>query len=113
MTDNHPGFVKSIQHPIPGFQFTNEAEAPEVDPKPKFVYGHLTDYNNMFLNNEGNVVYCAAGCGVVFNPKTREQKIFNKHNDDVEAVAMHPGFFHFVFQKKKMDFFDKIFFFFQ
>lgn len=44
----------------------------------------------MNLTADGNLVYCAAGCGVVFNPKTREQRIFNKHNDDVEAISLHP-----------------------
>lgn len=47
--------------------------------------------NNLYFNNEENVVFCTAGLGVVQNPITKTQEFFNKHKEDIVALAYHAG----------------------
>ncbi|KAL9658441.1 hypothetical protein ABK040_005985 [Willaertia magna] len=44
----------------------------------------------MHFNNNGELIYPAAGCCVVLNIEQNTQKIFRKHNDDVSCIAKHP-----------------------
>jgi len=46
--------------------------------------------SNLVYNAVGDVVYPVAGLCVVYSPKTRKQRYFRGHNDDVRCVAQHP-----------------------
>lgn len=40
---------------------------------------------------DGSMVYHAAGLGIVYNPETHTQRHFDKHTDDVTALAVAPN----------------------
>ncbi|KAJ3445120.1 wd-40 repeat protein [Anaeramoeba flamelloides] len=55
----------------------------------EFVYGYSgVGRNNIFFNNSGNIIYCAAGIGIVYNPKTRTQKFFLHHNLEISTLTI-------------------------
>lgn len=77
---------------------------PEAYLKLEHVYGFNGLYNtstNLFYaregpsDTEGSLVYYAAAVGVVYvdyaDTEKRHQKFFTRHNDDITAIAMHPG----------------------
>ena len=55
------------------------------------MYGFATAWApNLFYNKFGDVVYFAAGVGVVYDDNTNKQRYFMRHDDDIECLAMHP-----------------------
>ena len=54
-------------------------------------YSGKTGRSNVFLNEDGHVVYPLAALGVVSNPTEKAQRHFKGHSDDVTCLAMHPG----------------------
>lgn len=45
----------------------------------------------MKVNNNGEIIYPAAACAVIYNPQKNTQRIFRYHHDDVKCIALHPG----------------------
>jgi hypothetical protein len=46
--------------------------------------------NNLFYNANENAVFCTAGVGVVQDSKAVDQKFFDKHKEDIVALAYCP-----------------------
>lgn len=46
--------------------------------------------NNLKYTASNEVLFCTAGVGVVLNPKSVKQRFFNKHREDIVALALHP-----------------------
>ena len=65
---------------------------PDDTLKLEFVHGYRAHdvRANLAYDNRGQLVFPAAALGVVMDPKTRKQKFFDLHTDDVLALAMHP-----------------------
>eukprot|EP00698_Gefionella_okellyi_P011914 TRINITY_DN3177_c0_g1_i1.p1 TRINITY_DN3177_c0_g1~~TRINITY_DN3177_c0_g1_i1.p1 ORF type:complete len:1137 (-),score=303.33 TRINITY_DN3177_c0_g1_i1:786-4136(-) len=58
----------------------------------EFVYGyrgHDCRMNTMYCTS-GELVYFAAGVGVVYNTQSHTQRFFTGHTDDILSIAMHP-----------------------
>ena len=47
--------------------------------------------NNLKFNKDGNVIFTTAGVGVVQDLSHSTQLFFNKHRDDIVAMAYHAG----------------------
>lgn len=47
--------------------------------------------NNLKYNNEGQVVFCTAGVGVVQDLSQNTQQFFNMHREDIVSLAYHAG----------------------
>ena len=45
----------------------------------------------MRYNYKGEVVYTAAGLGVVYSKEDHRQRHFSKHTGDIVSLAMHPN----------------------
>ena len=59
--------------------------------KLEYVFGYGVSFSsNLFYNSDGNVVYFAAGLGVVLDVDNNKQKFFLRHDDDIECLSMHP-----------------------
>ena len=65
---------------------------PEDTLKLEFVHGYRAHdvRANLAYDARGCLVFPAAALGVVMDPKTRMQRFFDLHTDDVLALAMHP-----------------------
>lgn len=65
------------------------SEPPEGNLFLKRVFGYRsydTKDSAFFLNDSNNIVWIAATLGVVMNLKSKEQKFFNEHEDDVLTI---------------------------
>jgi microtubule-associated protein-like 6 len=89
--ERYPPFMKGTVYP--------PSSIPDVPNEPthkldlEFIYGSSKKGckgNILFDTKEGKIVYPAAACGVVYDPREHTQKIFRKHDDDVICMAMHP-----------------------
>eukprot|EP00051_Salpingoeca_urceolata_P007134 m.94665 g.94665 ORF g.94665 m.94665 type:complete len:1961 (-) comp15130_c0_seq1:316-6198(-) len=60
-----------------------------------FVQGYrgFDTRDNLFFTKDGQLVYHAAAVGIVLDPRRREQKFYNEHNDDIISLALNsaPG----------------------
>lgn len=67
----------------------NIDQAPNIKLDLEWVHGYRAkdSKNNIAYLADGNIAYNAAGLGVVYNPKEHSQKFFDKHIDDVTAIA--------------------------
>ncbi|KAG2487374.1 hypothetical protein HYH03_013944 [Edaphochlamys debaryana] len=69
------------------------AQLPDVRLSLEFVHGydgHLATSPNIFYTASGEVVYNAAGLGVVYDKASHSQRFFLGHDDDVLCLALHP-----------------------
>ena len=70
---------------------TLSKSAPEAYLKIEHLYGFAAGWApNLFYNKYGDVVYYAAGVGVVYDDNTNKQRYFLRHDDDIECLALHP-----------------------
>jgi microtubule-associated protein-like 1/2 len=71
---------------------SNNANPPDRKLRLEWAHGYraFDSRSNLFYNAQGDVVYPVAGICVVYNAKTRKQKHFVGHNDDVRCLARHP-----------------------
>eukprot|EP00727_Mastigamoeba_balamuthi_P005313 m51a1_g14780 hypothetical protein (1397) ;mRNA; r:446353-450955 len=72
---------------------TIPVEKPAASVALDFVYGyrgHDARENLHFLAN-GEIVYSAAGVGIVMHPDTRKQRFFIGHTDDIVSLTLHPN----------------------
>ena len=75
------------------FKAPNPRKAVATSMELKWVFGfrNFDTRNNLKFNNQGQIVYCTAGVGVVQNVVEHTQRHFNAHRDDIVALAYHPG----------------------
>jgi len=68
-------------------------EAPAVSLELECVHGYRAQdaRNNVRYNYKGEVVYTAAGLGVVYSKEDHRQRHFSKHTGDIVSLAMHPN----------------------
>ena len=73
-------------------------EKPDVYLKIEHVFGYSVQKSpNLYYNRNGDVVYFAAGAGVVYDDDgggdeglANRQKFFLRHDNDIECLTMHP-----------------------
>ena len=88
---DHPihRFLRGDQYPQSNASSFKD-RPPSKKLKMEFIYGinRKSCAGNYFhLNEEGNLVYPAAACAVVWNCNENSQKIFCHHTDDVTCIA--------------------------
>ncbi|KAJ9454396.1 77 kDa echinoderm microtubule-associated protein [Diplonema papillatum] len=68
-------------------------QAPTVKPVLEYVYGYRTRCarNTLATVSDREVVYCAAGVGIVHDRATNKQRFFTGHTDEVLCVGFHAG----------------------
>ena len=75
------------------------SKAPKADPSPPdahlkldWVHGYRSfdSRSNCYYNAAGDVVYPVGAVVVVYGAKTKRQRLFVGHNDDVRCLAQHP-----------------------
>lgn len=72
-----------------------------MEPKGNLSIHHVMGFRYFYILDEcrdmlgwtdkGKVVFAAAAVGVEMDPKTSEQKFFNKHEEDIVSFALHPN----------------------
>lgn len=85
--------------PWKGAIFPPSKPPPENNSKPEswleldWVYGYRGHdcRGNVFYNVKGDIVYHAAGVGIVQNAKDKKQTFFRAHDDDIVSMDMHPN----------------------
>eukprot|EP01114_Cavostelium_apophysatum_P005619 TRINITY_DN1680_c0_g1_i2.p1 TRINITY_DN1680_c0_g1~~TRINITY_DN1680_c0_g1_i2.p1 ORF type:complete len:1023 (-),score=268.98 TRINITY_DN1680_c0_g1_i2:52-3120(-) len=57
----------------------------------EFVYGYrgYDCRDNLHFNKDGHLIFNSAALGVVFDPQTRNQTFYTRHDDDVVSLAVH------------------------
>jgi microtubule-associated protein-like 6 len=76
----------------------NQSKPPMVDLQIDYVYGYRSKdcRNNIRYLKNGSIVYNAAALGVVLDGNSNLQRFFNKHDDDVLCLDIHPdGIVHY------------------
>ncbi len=53
-------------------------------------YRSFDSRSNLYYNAAGDVVYPVAAVVVVYSSKTKRQRHFLGHNDDIRCLAQHP-----------------------
>lgn len=68
-------------------------EMPSNDLELEFVHGYRAHdaRQNLYILPSGEILYSSAALGIVMNLKTRTQRYFTGHTDDIVCVAYHPG----------------------
>jgi microtubule-associated protein-like 6 len=58
----------------------------------EFVHGYrgFDSRDNVYYTASGEVLYSAAGVGIVYNRRAHVQRFFMEHTDDIICVAIHP-----------------------
>jgi len=56
----------------------------------EFIFGYrgFDTRQNLFYTADGEVVFHAAGAGIVYNPLTRRQSFYLEHNDDIICLTL-------------------------
>jgi WD40 repeat protein len=66
-------------------------QAPSAFLNIEFLYGYACGWApNLFYNKHGDLVYYAAGVGVVMDDNKHRQHFFLRHDDDIECLCLHP-----------------------
>nr|CAB3242507.1 echinoderm microtubule-associated protein-like 6 [Phallusia mammillata] len=60
--------------------------------KLQFVHGYrgYDCRDNIFYTQRGNVVYHVAALGIVYSRETQNQQFYDKHDDDILCLTLHP-----------------------
>jgi len=85
----YPRFLKAAHFP-PSNASEFQDRAPSKMLRMEYIHGCSKKGckgSYFHLNDEGRLVYPAAGCAVVMDVEANEQSIFCKHDDDVVSVA--------------------------
>ena len=89
MTTVHPLFINTAQFP-PSNADKFENLPPSKSLKIEYIYGSSRKGCNgrfLHLNDDGDLVYPAAACGVVLDVEQNTQQIFSEHDDDLLVLA--------------------------
>jgi len=70
----------------------NQEKAPHVRASIEWVHGYRGNKckNNVRFLVDGSVAYHAAGLGIVYDEEDKTQRHFDKHTDDITAIAFAP-----------------------
>lgn len=65
---------------------------PDISLELEHVYGYKSEncHSNIFYNDIGEIVYPAAGVGIIYNKETNSQKFYFGHDDDLTSLAISP-----------------------
>eukprot|EP00941_MAST-03F_sp_MAST-3F-sp1_P000793 g793.t1 len=68
----------------------HDPTAPAVELQLEHVYGYRIQdcRSNIFYNDGGEIVYPAAGVGIIYNKDTHSQKFYVGHDDDIISLAV-------------------------
>jgi WD40 repeat protein len=71
----------------------NAGDAPKEGIKLRYVFGYraFDTRMNVKYSNEEKIVYHTAALGIVLDKESNEQKFFEKHDEDMIALAIHPN----------------------
>ena len=73
----------------------SDSEAPKSESlEIKYCHGYrcFDDYRDLAkFTTDNKVVFVGAALGVIMDPITREQTFFNKHEEDIVSMAVHPS----------------------
>lgn len=83
----------------PGFDgnlVTRSAQPPQCVLERSEVHGYngLGKHNrspNLFALPDGRILYCTAGLAILEDPVSGAQSFYDRHDDDIVCVALHPG----------------------
>ena len=69
-----------------------DSSPPDAHLKLDWVHGYRSfdSRSNLYYNQSGDVVYPVAAVVVVYSSKTKRQRHFLGHNDDIRCLAQHP-----------------------
>lgn len=58
-----------------------------------FIFGYrgFDTRQNLFYTSEGQIIFHAAGAGIVYNRSTKTQSFYLEHNDDIVCLALNPS----------------------
>lgn len=87
-------FVGAVKAMTPkDFKAPNPRQAPKSCMELKWAHGFRSfdTKNNLKYNNQGQVVFCTAGVGVVQDLTQNTQNFFNMHREDIVSLAYHKG----------------------
>lgn len=58
-----------------------------------FIFGYrgFDTRQNLFYTASGDIIFHAAGAGIVFNRDTKKQSFYLEHNDDIVCLALNPS----------------------
>lgn len=70
----------------------NQTKPPGISLQLEWIHGYRArdSRNNIGVALDGSIVYQAAAVGVCYDPATHTQRHFQKHTDDVTAIAFSP-----------------------
>ena len=62
-------------------------EKPAASLRLEHIYGRAMS-QDVFVTRDGEVVYYAAGVGIVYDPETHRQRFFREHTDDITCMCV-------------------------
>lgn len=78
---------------VQDYQVDNLSQLPDKQLQLQWVYGYRGKdcrQNIHVLKQSGEIVYYTAAVVVIYDPIKQQQRHYDKHNDDVKSLAIHP-----------------------
>jgi len=75
------------------FKQTDQSDPPAKALRLEWAFGYngKSARDNVWITQEGELIYSLAGTGVVFNTEKGEQRFFTEHNEDIVSLTVHPN----------------------
>jgi hypothetical protein len=97
---DYPECKSTVFRPSNFDEIKYDKTEPTTDLELEFIYGYagfsptvvgdLHGDQNIFYLANGEMIYPASAVIVMYNPKDHTQRFFDKHDDDVSGIAIHP-----------------------